>query len=121
MPESALDTFGQMLMSNVRDEAISDWKMIIDGRMKDESSERVRTTLASLSNAQRDAVLRLIPQVVDTVLHHLLWTLEQTENVNVSVQSNDEFVPSLREASDGLSGELYSDEGWIARYSSETT
>ena len=33
MSQAALDKFGQLLMRRVRDEAITDWKMMIDGRM----------------------------------------------------------------------------------------
>lgn len=118
---AALDRFGELLMRRIRDEAISDWDMILDGTMKDERSQKVRAELAGLDfDSSQVAFIRwLIPQVVDTTLHHLLWTLEQEETVNVAVKTEGAEIASLREASDGLAGELYSEDGWIARFSKE--
>ena len=119
MSQAALDIFGELLITRVRDEAISDWNMIIDGRMKDDASARVREALAIFTPEQKSIVLSLIPQVVDTVLHHLLWTLEQYKNIRVGVTTDTGDVPNLKEISDGLAGELYSENGWISRFSKE--
>jgi hypothetical protein len=61
----------------------------------------------------------LVPEIVDAVLHHLLWTFEQNEHIRIAMDLADEQVESLNAISDGLPGELYSDEGWIARFSKE--
>ena len=37
----SLEAFGQLLMQRVRDEAISDWDMIVSGRMKDLESQEI--------------------------------------------------------------------------------
>jgi hypothetical protein len=118
MSQVALDKFGQLLMNKVRDEAITDWKMMIDGRMKGESAEKLREILRPLSDDDKKIVVQLIPGVVDTVLHHLLWTAEQQVDLQLGIQTA-EGVESLRDISDGLPGELYTDEGWIARFSKE--
>lgn len=118
MIQAALDHFGSLLATRVRDEAISDWDMILDGRMKDAGSQAIRAQLERLqmSEDQLDCLRRLIPKVIDTTLHHLLWTLEQEESIDVAVKTPAGAVPSLREVSDGLAGELY---GWIPRFSKE--
>ena len=118
MSQVALDKFGQLLIKRVRDEAVTDWKMMIDGRMKGASAEKVREFLGRLSEAEKKLFSQLIPGVVDTVLHHLLWTVEQESDLYVGVET-DNGIENLREISDGLPGELYSDEGWIARFSKE--
>jgi hypothetical protein len=118
MSRAALNKFGQLLMRRVRDEAVTDWKMMIDGRMKGASAEKVRQLLGSLSEADKRLISHLIPGVVDTVLHHLLWTVEQETDLYVGVETDD-GIENLRDISDGLPGELYSDEGWIARFSKE--
>jgi hypothetical protein len=92
--------------------------MMIDGRMKGASAEKVREFLGRLSEAEKKLFSQLIPGVVDTVLHHLLWTVEQESDLYVGVET-DNGIENLREISDGLPGELYSDEGWIARFSKE--
>ena len=43
--ETALDYFGEVLVRQVRDQAVADWDMIIDGRMKDAASEQIRRKL----------------------------------------------------------------------------
>lgn len=119
MSKASLDLFGRILMTRVRDEAISDWKMIFDGRMKGDIAARVRNNLASFSEEQRAVILCLVPDIVDTVLHHLLWTFEQEEGIRIGVTVGNDDIPSLKDVSDGLAGELPSDEGWIARFSRE--
>lgn len=118
MTRVALDQFGDVLAKRVRDESISDWDMILDGRMKDAGSQQIRDQLErlQLSKDQIDLLRRLIPKIVDTTLHHLLWTFEQEESVDIAVKTPAGVVPSLREVSDGLAGELY---GWIPRFSKE--
>ena len=113
LSEQALDHFGEILIKRVRAEAILDWTKILDGRMKGVRAERLRPELSGLDPGQMALIQRLLPQVVDTVLHHLLWTLEQEESIDVAVRTAEGLVPSLREVSDGLAGELY---GWIPRF-----
>ena|SRR5438105_14089527 len=119
MSQAALDLFGRLLMTKVRDEAISDWKMIVDGRMKGDKAAKVRRGLDRFTEEQRKIFLSLVPSVVDTVLHHLLGMFEQEDEVRLCVVADDVNVPNLSNVSDGLAGELYSDEGWIARFSKE--
>lgn len=118
MSQAALDKFGHVIMKRVRDEAVTDWKMMIDGRMKGESAEKVRELIQSLSDADKKLLLQLIPGIVDTVLHHLLWTVEQESDLQIGIKMDDS-IEDLRDISDGLPGELYTDKGWIARYSEE--
>jgi hypothetical protein len=119
MSQAAMDLFGQLLMTRVRDAAISDWTMLIDGRMKGERATRIRSILDRFPDTAKELLPSLVPEIVDSVLHHLLWALEQSDDVSVRVQVGNEDVRNLRDASDGLAGELYSDEGWIARFSKE--
>jgi hypothetical protein len=114
MKKAALEVFGRLLMERVRDRAINDWEGIITGRTKNAWAEGVRATIKTLDPQQFEAVCRLIPRIVDTTLHHLLWTLEQEEVIDVAVRTDTGVFPSIRDASDGLAGELYD---WIPRFS----
>ena len=116
LTKEALDRFGEILIKQVRDKAILDWTKILDGRMKSETAERLRPELSRLDPGELALIERLVPQIVDTALHHLLWTLEQEESVDIAVKTPAGAVPSLREISDGLAGELY---GWIPRFSKQ--
>lgn len=118
MSQVALDRFGELLMKKVRDEAITDWMMMIDGRMKGDTANKVRELLENVSEADRLLIMQLIPGVVDTVLHHLLWTAEQESDLRIGIRIDD-AIEELRDISDGLPGELYTENGWISRFSTE--
>lgn len=92
--------------------------LILDGRMKDQGSARIRAELErhGFTSDQLTVLAWLVPKIVDSTLHHLLWTLEQDTSVDVAVKTDAGAVPSLRDVSDGLSGELY---GWIPEFSKQ--
>ena len=117
MSKPALDKFGELLISKVRDGTIQHWMMIADGRMKGERSLQLRERLCTMTDHDGGIAMALVPEVVDSVLHNLLTMLEQAEDLKIAIELGDQTVVNLREVSDGLSGELYSDEGWIARFS----
>lgn len=117
MSHPVLEKFGELLMTRVRDKAIADWDKIIGGEMRGERAQRVQALLASLIPDQVEVVKQLLPQIVDTTLHHLLWVLEQERSIEVRTGVGEGQPQSVRDLSDGLPGELYSSNGWIARYS----
>lgn len=117
MRNDVLDKFGESLMVNVRDYSITQWNKTINGQLKGKTAQRIRPMISELSGDQKEILLSLVPEIVDTVLHHLLVLLEQDEDINVEVAAEGERMSSLREASDGLAGELYTEDGWIARFS----
>ncbi|MBA3946758.1 MAG: epimerase [Herpetosiphonaceae bacterium] len=113
----ALDMFGALLMKRVRDGRIGEWDVAVTGGGKSEQGLFVRELLQSFDAQQIDAIRQLIPRIVDTALHNLLWTLEQEEAVVIGVHTVAGFVPNLSEVSiDELCGEL---DEWILRLSSK--
>ena len=115
MSEQRLDFFGELLMNRVRDEAIYDWERIIEGQTKAKESIEIHN---SLSDKEKDLIRRLVPKVVDTKLHHLLWTLEQDDSLELLVNDGTK-KENIAEISDGLTGELYTEDGWIYRFSNK--
>lgn len=110
MADPTLEEFGRLLMTRVRDEAIEQWDMIISGQMKDADSQRIHRVISHWPSEHRKVLEDLIPQIVDTTLHHLMWTVEQQERVRLSVDTGAQ----LREVSDGLPGDLI---GWREKFS----
>lgn len=117
--KQVLDYFGQLLIENIRDEAIDDWERIFQGKMKDKESRKIAETLSTFSPEQVQFIINLLPKVVDTSLHHFLWTLEQKEDIELLVKAKENKYFNIREISDGLAGELYTDDGWISRFSNK--
>ncbi|MED1793617.1 epimerase [Brevibacillus nitrificans] len=117
MKSGALDLFGELLMRKVRDESIEMSDRIIEGKMTDRRLSYVNNLL--LENEDNELIRALVPRIVDITLHHLLWTIEQEESIDVLSLDETGHMTSIREISDGLPGELYTDRGWIARYSQQ--
>ena len=114
MSTSHLDKFGELLMHEVRDLAIEQWEKTLDGRMVDDLSGHIYSTL---SHDQRQKLRSLVPGVVDTTLHYLLSLLDWRDDLSVAVAIEGEVVPDIRKLSDELVSELYGQNSWIARYS----
>lgn len=119
MSKDVLDYFGELLITRIRDKAIVDWDKMIDGKMGGVTGKAVKEKIQGFTPEQIDAIKWMIPAIIDTTLHHLLWTLEQEESINIAVKNEDEIVERLQDLSDGLPGELYTEDGWIARFSKE--
>ena len=118
MAHPILDEFGRRLIGEVREETVSDWQMIISGQMKGERAERIRAELGQLGGGASSIIEKIVPEVVDSVLHHLLRWLEEDDDFTVTGEVARQRIDDLAEESDGLAGELYTEAGWIARFGS---
>jgi hypothetical protein len=120
MKSDALNYFGRVLMERVRDAAIRHWDMVITGKMKDAGSKEVYDMIRAQGQDAGEAIKSVIPGVVDTCIHNLLRMLEEEqERIKVAVRAGELGVADLAETSDGLTGELYGEKGWIRRLSRE--
>jgi hypothetical protein len=119
MPSESLEKLGQTLIESVRDRAIADWDKIIDGRMKGLTANAVRAELEAASPDASAILAKVLPRIVDATLHNLLATLEREEALRLVVGLQNGSEVNAAEESDGLSGELYGQRGWIARFSKQ--
>jgi len=118
--DKAKDDVGRFLMEEARDSAIRDWYKILEGKMHDARGEAARQVFSSLDESARAVIKELVARVATTTLHHLLWGLEQTDDLALAFETAGN-VANLKEISDGLPGELYGAKGWIARFGKEGT
>ena len=112
--KDALSDFGKSFIESVRDDSLFVFEGIVSGHMKDSGSQELHQKLQSLSEEELAIVREIAYQMVDLTMHNTLFMFEQ--EVGDWKISNSE-CESLADESDGLSGELYSDEGWIESYS----
>ncbi|PTY01180.1 epimerase [Verrucomicrobia bacterium LW23] len=111
----SLDHFGSLIIKRIRNATIEDWARILDGRMKGATATHVQSLLTQHSPDVKDVIEQLLPKIVDTAIHHMLWTIEQENDLKVMIKSPDGII-DVKEESDGLAGELYGEKGWIARH-----
>ena len=118
MNENVLDYFGKLLMSGVRDKTITSWDIIINGKMKGITAQQVREKISGFSEEQIEVLKWLIPKITDSCLHNLLTTIEQNDELKVTIYDGQTNT-DIKQISDGLEGELYTEDGWITRFSKE--
>lgn len=111
-----LDLFGEIFINEVRDRTISLFDDRVKGNMKGEPSQQLYKDVQTLNESQREIMYRIIEQVTDLSIHNMLCMFEDHEELKLLL--NEE---NLVEESDGLAGELYTEDGWIKRYSKQRT
>ena len=112
-----LDEFGASFISDIRDRVIEKYDKTVAKKAKSQSCIEISNMLDQFSNVQKQAIRKLIINTVDDALHNTLWFIEQNEDTYDLIVSKSEAKYNLVKESDGLCGELYSEDGWIQQYS----
>ncbi|MFF2482276.1 epimerase [Paenibacillus sp. NPDC058071] len=116
--KNGLEAFGEILMTQVRDKAIFHWEKVLHGEMKDKGSKLLfEEFINNLEKDQQERIVDITSQVVDTTLHFLLLALEEESLISVFAKYDDGEPIDIKKLSDGLPGELYTEDGWIMKFS----
>lgn len=108
-----LDEFGELFMREVRDRVIHRVKALLDGTMKPESDRILHKRLDALGD--RDTLEEFGVDIVNHVVFQTLFFFVEREDYRLIAPSGRNIV----ELSDGLHGELFTEDGWIARFSED--
>lgn len=111
--------FGQLLISFVRDRVLANIDKILSGHMGGKENQILYTKAKNLSTEQQELIREYSRESVDSTLHYFLWMFEQYEEYDLIkyLDTKTKQFVSIRDASDGLYGELYTEEGWIEKFS----
>ena len=112
MSREVLDAFGQRLIKEVRDEAITRCKPMIEQLLEDWKKEGCHVT-----PGEETALEKTVTLVIDDLLSLFLYAFDEGLE---GTYLRDEFNRDLPRMSDGISIELFSFEdtpGWIERFS----
>jgi hypothetical protein len=113
-----LDAFGQAFIHRVRDGTLEETDDILMGRGHPEWKRELHALLErSMDENQRALLRRVVAIAVDTAMHNVLWMIESTPELRLEAVGLAGERHDLVAASDGLSGELWTEDGWIARFS----
>jgi hypothetical protein len=114
----ALDEFGRHLIRSVRDRTIREADRLLYGESGGDHEAEIdaRDVRPHVRDIIRDS---FVPGAVDTVLHYLLWGLEQEESIIVSYREGSLELRDLARRSDALCWEIETEEGWITLFSEE--
>lgn len=113
--DDVLSYFGEILIRQVRDRTIREFDKIVTGNMNDESSQKLFKQIQQMSNDHQEIINKIIPEIVDLCIDNLLCMLDDyADDIKVQIENEN-----ISEISDGLAGELYTEDGWIQKYSNQ--
>lgn len=112
------EKFGKWLIENVRDYAVGESQRLFDEPPKDRKYPHwlYEQLCSQFDEQQRKLVLYLMPQIVDSTIHHLLSSLSETEWISIDVTLDDGTAMVLRGTGEGSKGVMFE---WIRDYSKE--
>lgn len=119
MQSAELDGFGKELMTRVRDRALQEIDGLVSGGSRAPLYAGLRDKISTLPDAERRFLFEICTLAIDQSLFEMLNYIDESqEKVEVRYRSLDDTSwLSIAQESDGLSGELYGDNGWVAKYS----
>lgn len=112
--DNCLNEFGEAFIKEVRDRTIRLFDKKVQGIMKDKDSQLLFEKVNKLSDEQKLLISEIIPQIVDLSIHNTLCLFEEHDEFQIIIDGEN-----IADISDGLSGELYTSDGWIQKFSEQ--
>jgi len=106
-------------VKDVRDDAVHILNLTMTGKMKHPEDQAMFAALQHFSASQIQTLEQYILNAIDGATFRFLRLIEEKDTLDLIAYTSEdkkEFV-SLKAISDLLFSELYTDEGWIAKYS----
>ena len=110
--KNKLEIFGEIFIDEVRDNTIEIFEKIFSGEMKGLTAKCIQDKIKIFNEEQKDTMLCIISKAIDQCMHNILFMLEEHQELKILYDTEN-----IVEESDGLSGELYTEDGWIKKYS----
>lgn len=108
-----LNEFGATLMVSVRDRSISKLEQAQSGILKGASGKELHELFSQFNSGQQSIIKKLIVEFIDNTIFNTLAMFEEEEKgKKILVNGID-----INEISDGLCGELFTEDGWISQFS----
>ena len=112
--DKCLEEFGEIFIKEVRDRTIDLFDRKMQGLMRSKESQLLFEKMNKLNEEQKSLIRDIIPQIVDLSMHNMLDLFEEHDEFQVIVGGEN-----IADVSDGLSGELYTSDGWIEKFSGQ--
>ena len=110
-----LDRLGKLVIQSLRDESFEFFEQLTQGHWEAPSLQKLQRDVRSLSPEQLEIVRRCVRSAVDEGIHSFLFALQEAcekKKLELRIQGDD-----VLDLTDGLHGELFTEDGWQARFS----
>lgn len=107
-----LDKFGKLIAADLRDAVLNRALDLESGFCGSPAAKELHQKLSQLSVEQRGVLKKVLTNCIDSGIHDFLFTLQEKGDVRILVGGTD-----VTQLSDGLNGEIFSEDGWFERFS----
>ena len=107
-----LDNFGKVISEDLRDAALNRYLDIESGNCASSAGKELSASLEGFTSEQKSIIRRLLSDAVDSGVHDFLFSLESSDDIKVLSSGRN-----VQELSDGLNGEIFTEDGWFEKYS----
>ena len=113
---SALDSFGKFLVANLRDKALEQNAMLLEGTWKGKTIQTLQSRIADLPDGQKSLLREMVVDLIDTAMHDLLFAIQDAHDRDLGLEVLVDGE-NVADASGMLQGEHLGEGGWIQRFS----
>jgi hypothetical protein len=110
-----LNTFGKDFIKSARNNTLEKMEMIINGKMKSQEAQIIYKKIKELPIKDKSIIKEIITETIDRTIFEVLNFFEEEEQYIIGYDNEGEII-NINELSDGLTGELYGEEGWIKKH-----
>lgn len=111
--KETLNQFGEMLISDVRTQTITQLDKIFSGELKSERAQELHAKLSHFSPQDMEVIKEITTEAIDRSLFKVMFMFESSGDFIIGAVNEDEIV-DLNDMSDGLGGEYFE---WVEKYS----
>jgi hypothetical protein len=115
MQHPELERFGSFVISQLWDSALEHHDLLAKAHWRAPALQNLQDELAALSEKQKEIVRRCVAEALRDGLHDFLFALQEAHDLKTGIEVLVDGK-NIAELSDGLQGEPYGSEGWIAKY-----
>ncbi|MBJ2123662.1 hypothetical protein [Flavobacterium sp. IB48] len=116
MKEKLLNEFGKYLIEEVRDDSIFEFNEIVNNNSISKENQYIFELLKK-SKVPKEDLIKIVTEMIDKCLFKTLFFFQSQEEFTLTTKDQKGKVINLAEMSDGLSGEIYGENGWIKKFS----
>ncbi len=116
MKDEILDKGGEFIVKNLFDKGLNNMFIMMEGGFNAPPLQDLQNDLMQFSQKQKDIIKDLVINVMTAATHDFLFRLQEESDAlgEVSLRVDGE---DIGKHSDGLHGEIFTEEGWLSRYS----
>ncbi len=112
-----LELFGKEFITKVMDFSLNEYQMIKTGKMRSQQAKEISSIISSFNPVDEEKIDSIVLDVIGRLMHNTLRMFEESKGFSIADKKVIPGGEDILEISDGLSGELYGENGWVEKYS----